>query len=320
MEKFVLKPDLNSNKFELSIGQHKLNFVILDAPINSCIGSISQAIAYKIEEDYHVALYADDDTFNILYTQENPKVRTINILIKNINKFDYQKNKAIAILGENQISIDVQDGTIVGYDKNILTITTSSPDTRLEFKYKTETDFNSLNYFQPLTVDSNVFVPLGNRGPEFSIGIFDKVWSHPRPIRFGVPVISTVPAHGSGLTQEEQYYYDLGKGPKSKLIYFRVVCSQELSDDLPVKLLIYQSNGLDTITQPIAISLTKISVSGPSVYSGNHTFYEEDTVAYVDGYIYFTVYIDIIQQASLTIKADDTAGNFVTRSDNELKF
>jgi hypothetical protein len=177
-----------------------------------------------------------------------------------------------------------------------------------------------LNYFSPLTIDSNIFVPIGSRGPEFSIGIFDHAWTHPRPIRFGVPVISTVPAHGEDLTDEEQYYYDQGKGPKSKTMYFRVVCSQELSSDLPVKLLIYLPNGLDTITNPVAVSLTKISASGPSVYSGSYVFYEEDTVFTVDGFVYFSVYVDIIQQIALPMKADDPASTFTTRATSELRF
>ena len=224
-------------------------------------------------------------------------------------------------MGKLNIAIDVIDGTIVTFNKGILTLNTSSPDLRIEmYQVDSNKDFAALNYFSPLTIDSNIFVPIGSRGPEFSIGIFDHVWTHPRPIRFGVPVISTVPAHGEDLTDEEQYYYDQGKGPKSKTMYFRVVCSQELSSDLPVKLLIYLPNGLDTITNPIAVSLTKISVSGPSVYSASYVFYEEDTVFTVDGFVYFSVYVDIIQQIALPIKADDPAATFTTRVTSELRF
>lgn len=321
MENLKINFDLKSNSFDILHGKGKINTVLMDAPVDSCIGSISQAVAYKIEDNYHIAVYADNNKINILYTQESPKVRTVNIKIGRFDKFEYQKNKAIGKLKNINFVIDVIDGNIIIYNNDILTINFSSSDLRIElYEIKEDDNVKISSYFQPLTVDSNVFVPLGNRGPEFSIGIFDHAWTHPRPIRFGVPVISTVPAHGSGLTAEEQYYYDIGKGPKSKTLYFRVVCSQELSNDLPVKLLIYQSNGLDTITQPVAVSLTKISASGPSVYSGSFVFYEEDTVNTVDGFIYLSVYCDIIQQVSLPIKADDPAATFTTRADDELKF
>lgn len=321
MENLKINSNLNSNTFDILLSDKKLNVILLDAPVNSCIGSISQAIAYKIEEDYHIALYADNNLINILYTQESPKVRSINIQFLSFDKFEYQKNKAIGIIGKIKLNINIIDGNIINFNNNILTISTSSTDLRLEISELKDTENISISsYFQPLTIDSNVFVPLGNRGPEFSIGIFDHIWTHPRPIRFGVPIISTVPANGEGLTDEEQYYYDKGKGPNSKTMYFRVVCSQELSDDLPVKLLIYQSNGLDTVTNPVAVSLTKISLSGPSVYSGSFVFHEEDTVNSVDGFVYLSVYVDIIQQVSLPIKADDASATFTTRQQEELKF
>lgn len=321
MENLKLQSSLNDNTLNVVIGQNKLKMTLLDAPIDSCLGSISQAIAYQIESNYHIALYAENNKLNILYTQEDPKVRSVNLKIESFESFNYQKNKAIGKLGKLNIAIDIIDGSIVAYNKNILTISTSSSDLRLEiYQVENNKDFEALNYFSPLTVDSNIFVPIGSRGPEFSIGIFDHIWTHPRPIRFGVPVISTVPAHGDDLTDEEQYYYNQGKGPKSKTMYFRVVCSQELSDDLPVKLLIYLPNGLDTITNPVAVNLTKTSLSGPSVYSGSYVFYEEDTVFTVDGFVYFSVYVDIIQQIALPIKADDPTSTFTTRATSELRF
>ena len=321
MENLKLQSNLNDNNLDVVIGQNKLKITLMDAPTNSCLGAISQAIAYQIEENFHIALYAENNKLNILYTQESPKVRSINIKLESFESFNFQKNKAIGKLGKLNIAIDVIDGTIVTFNKGILTLSTSSPDLRIEmYQVDSNKDFVALNYFSPLTIDSNIFVPIGSRVPEFSIGIFDHVWTHPRPIRFGVPVISTVPAHGEDLTDEEQYYYDQGKGPKSKTMYFRVVCSQELSSDLPVKLLIYLPNGLDTITNPIAVSLTKISVSGPSVYSGSYVFYEEDTIFTVDGFVYFSVYVDIIQQIALPIKADDPAATFTTRATSELRF
>jgi hypothetical protein len=72
-------------------------------------------------------------------------------------------------------------------------------------------------------------------------------------------------------------------------------------------------NGVDTITAPDFINLTLISgTSVPSVYVGEYTFYEEDTVYSVDGFVYFSVYTDIVQQASVALKADDPAAVFAS--------
>lgn len=317
MENLKINSDLKSNVFDFILDENKISVTLLDAPLNSCIGSISQAIAYKVEDNYHIALYSDQKKLHILYTQDSPKVRTINIVFDRFDELKFQKNKAICKINDLSLTIDVIDGIIINYVDKVLTLSTSSSDMRLEiYQIKEEENFQISNYFSTLVVDSNVFVPLGDRGPEFSIGVFDKIWSHPRPIRFGVPIISTVPAHDGGLTTEEQFYYDTGDGPKKKTMYFRVVCSRELSDNLPVKLLIYLSNGLDTITNPIAVSLTKYE-SNPSVYSGSFDFYKEDTVNYVDGFVYFSVFVDIIQQVSLPIKADDTSATFTTRNSLE---
>jgi hypothetical protein len=183
-------------------------------------------------------------------------------------------------------------------------------------------DFKQLNLdedFKALTITSNIFVPIGSRGPEFSLGIFDKIspFSHPRPIRFGVPIISTVPAHGESLTNTEQIYYDKGLGPDSKTMYFRLVCNQELDVDLPVKLLIYLPNGLDTVSVPDSIDMTLISSPGDnSVYSGSYVFYKEDTTFTVDGFTYFSVYINTIQQISIPLKIQDQSADFTKPTDD----
>jgi hypothetical protein len=97
----------------------------------------------------------------------------------------------------------------------------------------------------------------------------------------------------------------LGKGPNSRKLFFRIVCNQELPD-ASVKLLIYLPNGEDTVAAPDFINLVKISDSGQnSVYHGEYVFYEEDTVYSVDGFAYFAVYTDIIQQVSLPLQLDE---------------
>ena len=124
MENLKLQSNLNDNNLDVVIGQNKFKITLLDAPVNSCLGAISQAIAYQIEENFHIALYAENNKLNILYTQESPKVRSINLKLDSFESFNYQKNKAIAKLGKLNIAIDVIDGNIVTFNKNILTLST----------------------------------------------------------------------------------------------------------------------------------------------------------------------------------------------------
>ena len=255
-----------------------------------------------------------------MYTQDSPKVRIVNIEFDIIQNTKVIGNSAFATIQDKNIEFKVFDGKVISFKNNILSISSQSIDLKIDILLYE--DFKQLNLdeeFKALTITSNIFVPIGSRGPEFSLGIFDKIspFSHPRPIRFGVPIISTVPAHGESLTNTEQIYYDKGLGPDSKTMSFRLVCNQELDVDLPVKLLIYLPNGLDTVTVPDSIDMTLISSPGDnSVYSGSYGFYKEDTTFTVDGFTYFSVYINTIQQISIPLKIQDQSADFTKPTDD----
>jgi hypothetical protein len=310
-----INSDLKSNIININIDDNtSIKTKLLDVPAGGCLGLISQAVGFRIEENYHAAVFADKNKVHILYTQNDPKVRIINIEFSNLENTTFNGDKAYATINNQNIEIKVFDGKIVSFKNNILSINSQALDLKIDIYLSS--DFAKLDVsddFQTLTVTSNIFVPIGSRGPEFSLGIFDRIspFSHPRPIRFGVPIISTVPSYNDSLTPTEQIYYDKGLGPDSKRMYFRLVCNQELSSDLPVKLLIYLPNGLDTVTVPDFINMTLISSSGQnSVYSGSYVFNKEDTTFTVDGFTYFSVYIDTIQQISIPLKVQDQAADF----------
>ena len=310
-----INSDLKSNVVNILIDDGlAIKTKLLDVPQAGCLGLISQAVAYRIEENYHAAVFADNQIIHFLYTQDSPKVRVINIEFDILQNTKVVGNTAYATVDDKNIEIKVYDGKINSFKNNILSINTQSIDLKIDFSLLKEFKQLDLNEeFKTLTVASNIFVPIGSRGPEFSLGIFDKIspFSHPRPIRFGVPIISTVPAYGEDLTATEQIYYNKGLGPDSKTMYFRLVCNQELNADLPVKLLIYLPNGLDTVTVPDSIDMTLISSAGQnSVYSGSYVFHKEDTTFTVDGFTYFSVYIDTIQQISIPLKIQDQAADF----------
>ena len=316
-----INSDLKSNIVNIAIDDEiKIKAKLLDVPQAGCLGLISQAIAFRIEENYHAAVFVDKQKIHFLYTQDSPKVRIVNIEFDIIQNTKVIGNSAFATIQDKNIEFKVFDGKIISFKNNILSISSQSIDLKIDILLYE--DFKQLNLdeeFKALTITSNIFVPIGSRGPEFSLGIFDKIspFSHPRPIRFGVPIISTVPAHGESLTNTEQIYYDKGLGPDSKTMYFRLVCNQELDVDLPVKLLIYLPNGLDTVTVPDSIDMTLISSPGDnSVYSGSYVFYKEDTTFTVDGFTYFSVYINTIQQISIPLKIQDQSADFTKPTDD----
>jgi len=81
--------------------------------------------------------------------------------------------------------------------------------------------------------------------------------------------------------------------------------------------LIYLPNGVDTVTEPDYIDLYKTSSAGEnSVYEGEYVFYEEDTIFSVDGFLYFSIYTDIIQQCSIPIQIDELSTTYLSFIDN----
>ena len=76
--------------------------------------------------------------------------------------------------------------------------------------------------------------------PEFSIASFDdSSFLISRPIRQGVPIISTVPTFlNNSSTTADIFYFNSGKGNYYKTIYFRIICNKiiTLLQDITVRL------------------------------------------------------------------------------------
>lgn len=323
--KFLLNTIENSNVFTIELKDEAISVSLLEVPNNSMLGNIGDAVVFKIEENFNCAVYQDNNLIIVNYNQTFPKVRNVHLKFDNSFNVSFNDNFAFLHTEKNNIKLECFDARFVNFTNGILTIFTSSESFKINFFQE-----GAFSQFTAVEADpvpdppvsmftsTEVFVPAGSRGPEFSIGLFDTydtaAQNHERvrPIRLGVPVISTVPVFDLNLPDDELYYYNQGKGPNSRTVYFRVVCNQYLSS-INVKLLIYLPNGVDTITAPDFINLTLISgTSVPSVYVGEYTFYEEDTVYSVDGFVYFSIYTDIIQQASVALKADDPAAVFAS--------
>ena len=153
--------------------------------------------------------------------------------------------------------------------------------------------------------------------PEFSISSFDdSSFLISRPIRQGVPIISTVPAFvNNSSSTADVSYYNTGKGNYYKTIYFRIICNKVMETISPndlseMKLKIYMPNGLDTVKTAIYNDMYLVSndtTNNYSTYRSSFNFYTQgnfDGIDYVDGYMYADVHVPLTVQTIMPIEID----------------
>jgi hypothetical protein len=175
-------------------------------------------------------------------------------------------------------------------------------------------EFKSLSYVTDAT-----FITENEYMPEFSIACFDDTnFTIPRPIRQGVPIVSTVPAAiNENSNTADINFYNLGKGNYNKTIYFRIICNKIMETISPtelssMKLKIYMPNGLDTVRNSIYNDMYLVSndsTNNISIYRSSFNFYIQgnyDGVEYVDGYMYTDVYVPLTVQTIMPIEIDFT--------------
>lgn len=140
--------------------------------------------------------------------------------------------------------------------------------------------------------------------PEFSIAVFDDASrTVPRPMRLGIPVISTVPVYRAGLSESELQVLEIGLGTTKRTMYFKIISNVVIPDDVEPVLHIYLPAGLDTVAAPVAVEMTRqVSTdSTRSVFHASYAFHKEDTVDYVDGFAYLSVYMPMEINTDLPI-------------------
>lgn len=319
----------NENKFEIAIDGSKFSFKIISAPQSAFIGEIENIFIYDLNDNAKCTIETLESKIILtFYMDVSQQIFEFEISGSKSTKF----NNNLLNLSNNdkQLQIESNNCSFINFQNNLLRVQVLSNEATLTFQ-KPDSQFKSLlaisdenvvpgdteevivpgDSFTSFTDDGVSFkVPTFQRGPEFSLGVFDldgepTGGKRARPVRLGVPVISMVPAYSDNLGEADKFYYEKGVGPQSREVFFRVVCNTEISSQT-VKLLVYMPNGLDTISPPDAIPLTKISTQGNnSVYQGKYTFFEEDNVYSSDGFVYFSIYMDIVQEANLPIEATD---------------
>lgn len=146
--------------------------------------------------------------------------------------------------------------------------------------------------------------------PEFSIAIFDdSSRTTPRPMRLGIPVVSTIPVYRVGLSESELQVVEIGLGTTKRTMYFKIISNVVIPDDVEPVLHIYLPSGLDTIAEPIAVEMSRqtSSDSNRSMFHASYAFHKEDGINYVDGFAYLSVYMPMEVHTDLNIAMAVTA-------------
>lgn len=289
-----------------------LSVKFLSAPNNFLISEENGYYHFNARKNISATSWADNDVFNIILNKTTAYTSLFSIHLN----FDFitTDNDQISIeVGDKSYFITFEGCNIKLDDENILLV--SVIDSVASLNIHNSDQAKSLSFTAltlPTVVDEYESVP------EFSISCYDdSLFTKPRPIRFGIPVISTVPSIiDNTSTREEIDTYNSGKGLDSKTIYFRVFADQILETlgvgvaSSLVSLKIYLPNGLDTIKEPIYKTLyfsSNDSTNNRTIYTTSHTFYSQgihNNIEYVDGLMYVDVQLNITIQQSMPIQFD----------------
>lgn len=303
---------LINNSSQIKIND--LTFDFISAPNDFFLYETGGYFYVNVRKNIPATIFAEEDVANIIITKHHTysSLFTLGLdfdfisqedentffVSKNNNDYILKSNKCIMKLDTDSFLVTVQDqvASILVYSSN---------------------KFDALG-FKSLTLDPFVIDDSSNI-PEFSIACFDdSSFTKPRPIRQGIPVVSTVPSLiDNSSTQEEIDYYDSGKGPDFKTIYFRIVCNRVLETGLSanaastkLRLKVYLPNGLDTVKTPIYKTVyftSNDATNDRSFYYASHTFYSQgvhNNIEYVDGIMFVDIDASFTVQDSMPLQFD----------------
>lgn len=252
-------------------------------------------------KNYIVASFtAKDSPFTFCFSDFNT--------IKNYssNSIEFQDN-SLLIVEDGTFLIDIKD--------NSVTVKSDSSEVKLEFI--DEQNITSAN----ISMSTAELVVNGiSAVPSVSLGVFDYYplgdslcCMLPRPVRFGIPVISTVPVPTSTDIDENFLI------PEEIKVMFRIAINENMPSSLDgvIRFQIYMPGGVDTVRAPInlpvvrvtnasqvGISDSAVKLTGTdithTIYVCDHTFSREDSREFVDGFAYFNLFVPMRLYASIS--------------------
>jgi hypothetical protein len=296
-------------------GQNNISLFFLSAPFDF-LSSENNGYFYIIpRKNISATVWNDEDTVNIVLNRSTTysslfslKVNFdfIQIVDNETINFDLDEINYIIKLKGCSIKLDDESVFLVSVNDSVSSITI----------YK-EQQIESLS-FRAMVADPT-YITDDISVPEFSIACFDdSSFLKPRPVRQGMPVISTVPSLiDNTSTQEEIDTYNSGKGLNYKTIYFRIFSNSILEPSLTngvasslLTLKVYLPNGLDTVKLPVYKTMYLLqndSTNNRGIYTASHTFYSQgiyNNINYVDGFMYVDVQVSLTVQQSMPLEFD----------------
>lgn len=299
----------------IKFSHENLSFEILflSTPKNFIINKNKDNYLLAIKNNIQSALFVSNDgKVNFVFEKDVAYSRLISFKIFYDILYNSSQNQIEFGIQDKNFILDVSNGVFEIDDEGNVLLFLNDYTTVVQMYEKVEDSFKSLTLVTDATIIDNT-----TYNPEFSIACFDdSSFTIPRHVRFGNPVISTVPANvTSNSTDTDIQYYNIGKGPVYKTIYFRIICnkiveslsSNELSE---LKLKVYLPNGLDTVKTAQYVNMYFVSSSSStntSIYKAQYDFYQQgqyNNSDYVDGLMYFDVQVPLTVQNYMPIQFD----------------
>jgi len=295
---------------EIKIDNLAIKF--LSAPNDFLISEQNGYYNFNVRKNITATSWADNDVYNIILNKTTSYTSLFSVHL-NFDFISVEQDSINLEVGNKSYTINFDGCNIKLDDENILLVSVVNSVASMNvYNSNTINEMSFKALVLPSVIDEYESIP------EFSISCYDDSnFTKPRPIRFGIPVVSTVPSIIDGTsTREEIDTYNSGKGLDLKTIYFRVFADQILETltagvtSSLVRLKIYLPNGLDTIKEPIYKTLffsSNDTTNNRTIYTASHTFYSQgiyNNIEYVDGLMYVDVQIDITIQQSMPIQFD----------------
>lgn len=291
-----------------TLSGNSIDIIFADSPSTDYVGQTASAIIFQASENIKATSFMSDGNIVIYFNKNTNVPQAFSLKFKNTTITKINDNQVKININGLIVYVDLKDCYIVNSDTNSISIMMGDSDATIEFS----TQLNVINSLSNVSIqsvdDSRMVVPVSKRIPEFIISIYDDSrGNYPRPLRFGVPVISTVssvPQSGETLYQEDKDLLELGIGTKSRKMYFWVISDQLIDESLreQLSLEIDLPSGSDTVEQTASIQLEYVeTVDTNDIFTCVYDFHKEDTVNYVDGFAYLSIKMPLRIQRNLPL-------------------
>lgn len=306
---------------------YSVDVLFEDSPSTEYTSQTTSAIIFQASDEIKATSFISDGNV-VLYLNKSTnipmvfgvKFRYLTSLTKN------NENQLKININGVLIYVDLKDCQIINNDANSISVSMGGSDATIQFSTQI-VSVSSLSSVSIQSVDeSRMVIPASKRIPEFIISIYDDAdKNYPRPLRFGVPVISTVPSlpqSGETLYQEDKDLLELGVGTPARKMFFLIISDQlidvSLRDNLSLE--IDLPSGTDTVEQTASVKLEYVNTFDTNdVFSCEYDFHKEDTVNYVDGFAYLSVKMPLRIQRNLPLifQVSSDGSEFHTETDSE---